>query len=95
MKSAIGQPLPRIDGTAKATGKLRYVIDHMPADALAGKIRRSSVAHARIKGLNLDRARGVRGVRAVIGIGDAEKHAYNPIYNQSNPTTDLLVKDEV
>ncbi|MDP6483601.1 MAG: molybdopterin-dependent oxidoreductase, partial [Nitrospinota bacterium] len=95
MKSAIGQPLPRIDGTAKATGKLRYVIDHMPADALAGKIRRSSVAHARIKSLNLDRARGVRGVRAVIGIGDAEKHAYNPIYNQSNPTTDLLVKDEV
>ncbi|MFQ5691861.1 MAG: xanthine dehydrogenase family protein molybdopterin-binding subunit [Nitrospinota bacterium] len=95
MKSAIGQPLPRNDGAAKASGKLRYVIDHLPSDALVGKILRSQVPHARIKRLDLDKARRAHGVHAVIGAGDIERHLYNPIYNQSNPHADLLVKDEV
>lgn len=95
MKSAIGQPLPRIDGVEKATGRLRYVSDHLPSDALVGRVFRSSVAHGRVKRLNLDRARRVVGVHAVAGVGDSAGHRYNPIYNQSNPHTDLLVKDEV
>ncbi|MEE8110702.1 MAG: molybdopterin cofactor-binding domain-containing protein, partial [bacterium] len=95
MKGAIGRPLPRIDGVEKAAGRLRYVSDHLPPDALAGKILRSAVPHARIKRLNLDPARRVQGVHAVLGIGDGAGRRYNPIYNQSNPHADLLVKDEV
>ena len=95
MKTVIGQSVPRVGAFEQVTGRLRYVSDHLPSDALVGKILRSPVPHARIKRLNLDKARRVIGVHAVVGVGEGEGRRYNPIYNQSNPHTDLLVKDEV
>ena len=95
MSGVIGQSLPRLDGVEKAKGSFQYVSDHFPADCLKGKLLRSAIPHGRVRSLNLERARQAPGVHAVIGIGDSPGRRYNPIYNQSNPTTDLLVKDEV
>ena len=95
MSGVIGQSLPRQDGVEKAKGSFQYVSDHFPTDCLTGKLLRSVIPHGRVKSLNLERAKRLSGVHAVIGIGDSPGRRYNPIYNQSNPTTDLLVKDEM
>lgn len=95
MSGVIGQSLPRQDGVEKAKGSFQYVSDHFPIDCLTGKLLRSVIPHGRVKSLNLERAKRLSGVHAVIGIGDSPGRRYNPIYNQSNPTTDLLVKDEM
>ena len=95
MNPVIGQSIPRLDGVEKATGAFRYVSDHFPTDCLVARLFRSSVPRGRVKRLNLEKARKAPGVHAVVGIGDSPGRRYNPIYNQSNPTTDLLVKDEV
>ncbi len=95
MNPVIGQSISRLDGVEKSTGAFRYVSDHFPTDCLVVRLFRSSVPRGRVKRLNLETARKAPGVHAVIGIGDSPGRRYNPIYNQSNPTTDLLVKDEV
>jgi len=44
----IGQPTPRVDGTAKATGQARYTADVSLPGTLWGKSLHSPYAHARI-----------------------------------------------
>ena len=95
MESIIGKPVPRVDGRDKATGRLQYVSDYLPAAALIGRIFRSPIPHGRIVRLNLEDVRKMPGVRLVLGHEDVPRHRYNPIYNQQNPHTDVQVKDEV
>ena len=44
----IGQPIPRVDGAAKATGHARYAADVSLPGTLWGKSLHSPYAHARI-----------------------------------------------
>jgi xanthine dehydrogenase YagR molybdenum-binding subunit len=62
----IGQPLPRVDGPAKASGEARYAAEH-PADDLAwGVVVNSTVAKGRIVAIDVSEALAVPGVLDVL-----------------------------
>src|SRR5919108_1539488 len=63
---AIGQPIPRVDGTDKVTGRARYAADISLPGTLWGKSLHSTYAHARIVRIDTTAARKVPGVHAVI-----------------------------
>ncbi len=62
----VGQPLPRPDGPAKATGRAHYIHDLTRPGMLYGKIKFSEHAHARIIRIDTSKAEALPGVRAVI-----------------------------
>jgi xanthine dehydrogenase YagR molybdenum-binding subunit len=67
----VGRPAPRHDGLTRAAGRARYTVDVRLPGMLQAAVLRSPVAHCRVTGLNLDTARSLPGVRAVIGPEDA------------------------
>jgi CO/xanthine dehydrogenase Mo-binding subunit len=62
----IGKPLTRTDARGKSTGELRYAGDHSMPDMLHAKVLRSPLASARLKHLDVTKARELAGVRAVL-----------------------------
>lgn len=69
----VGERLPLIDGPDKVTGQARYTADVAAPDALVGRIFRSPYAHAEILELDVDTARQLPGVVAVITGADCDK----------------------
>jgi CO/xanthine dehydrogenase Mo-binding subunit len=69
--SVVGRETPRVDGPLKATGSARYTYDVDLPGMLYGAILRSPHPHARVRGVDLARARALPGVRAAIERGDA------------------------
>ena len=63
----VGRPAPRQDGAARAAGRVRFTVDVRLAGMLHAAVLRSPVAHGRVRSLDLDAARAIPGVRAVIG----------------------------
>jgi len=66
----IGLSIPRFDAPEKVTGRTQYVGDVMPAGLLQARLLRSPYAHARIKRIDVSRARALPGVRAVLTAAD-------------------------
>ena len=62
----IGAPLPLVDGPDKVSGKALFTADMAPAGALVGKILRSPWSHARLLAVDIEMARALPGVAAVI-----------------------------
>lgn len=62
---AVGVRTPLIDGIEKVTGKAKYTADLPAADALAGKLLRSPIAHGRIRSIDLAEALALEGVVAI------------------------------
>ena len=62
----IGKSLPRIDGIEKATGQAKFTVDTVLPGMLHGKFLRSPLPHARVLSINVDKARRVPGVKAII-----------------------------
>jgi CO/xanthine dehydrogenase Mo-binding subunit len=62
----VGQSARRLDYETKVTGKAQYLADMIVPGLCHGKILRSPLPHARIKKIDVSRARKVRGVVAVI-----------------------------
>src|SRR6266568_593457 len=62
----VGQPVRRLDGAAKVTGRARYTYDISLPGMLYGKILRSPHAHARILSIDATRATKLPGVKAVV-----------------------------
>lgn len=69
--SIIGAPLPRIEGAAKVTGAALYAADVRLPGLLWGRVLRSPYPHARIRRIDVSRARALPGVRAVVTGRDA------------------------
>lgn len=67
--------VPLIDGIEKVTGRARYTADLDHADALVGRILRSSVSHGDILRLDISKAKMLEGVIAII-TGDDCPHTY-------------------
>jgi len=76
MFSVIGNRIPRIDAREIITGEAKYTIDIALPGMLVGKILRSPLAHARICGINAEKARSLRGVMAVVTSTDTQKRKY-------------------
>src|SRR5579864_1527384 len=60
----------RPDGVDKVTGRAQYGADFVMPGMLAGKIKRSPHAHARIVSIDTKKARALPGVKAVITAED-------------------------
>jgi CO/xanthine dehydrogenase Mo-binding subunit len=71
-----GRRLPRLDGAAKASGRHVYGADFALPGMLYGKILRSRVPRARLRGIDVQRALGMPGVRAVITAADIPQVHY-------------------
>ena len=65
--SLVGKPAPRVDGAARAAGRVHYTVDVRLAGMLHAAVLRSPVAHGRVRSLDLEAARASPGVRAAIG----------------------------
>ena len=66
MNSIIGESCVRVDVLEKAIGQASFIDDVSFTGMLYGKVLRSPYAHARIKSVNLEKARKLPGVHAVI-----------------------------
>lgn len=62
----VGTEAARLDGPLKAAGAARYSYDVNLPGMLYGAILRSPYAHARVRNVDLSRARRLAGVRAVL-----------------------------
>jgi xanthine dehydrogenase molybdenum-binding subunit len=69
-ETLIGKRIPKMDAPEKASGKTRYVHDIDLPGQLWGKILRSSRVHARIKRIDVSKARALPGVHVVITAAD-------------------------
>jgi len=76
----VGRPATRVDGLARARGEARYTQDIRLPGMLHAAVLRSPHARARVKHIDLAPARGVPGVREVIGPDDLEVLTDEPNY---------------
>jgi len=72
----IGQRIPRIDACEIVKGEAKYTVDIAMPGMLVGKILRSPLSHAKILRINVEKARSVRGVMAVVTGADTLKRKY-------------------
>jgi CO/xanthine dehydrogenase Mo-binding subunit len=90
--AVVGKNIERVDAIDKVLGKPIYTMDIVPENALYLKVVRSSVAHARLKRVDLSEARTYPGVVAVVTAQDI------PGVNESTallPDKPLLAIDRV
>lgn len=66
----VGKRIPRPDGVDKVTGRAQFGADLYLPNMLEGKILRSPHAHARIKSIDVSKAKALPGVKAVITSDD-------------------------
>ena len=76
--AAIGQRLERADGQDKVTGRALYVADVKPPGVLHAKLLRSPHAHARIRSIDVERAKALPGVRCVLTGADLDRIEREP-----------------
>ena len=72
--NSVGKRMPRIDARDKVTGKTRYLTDLYPEGMLWGKTLRSRYAHATIIRIDMEEARNLPGVEAVLIHSDIPGH---------------------
>jgi CO/xanthine dehydrogenase Mo-binding subunit len=73
---AVGQPIKRVDGLAKVTGRARYAGDVELPGMLFGRSLRSPHPSARIVSIDVRRAKALPGVRAVLTGADVPDTRY-------------------
>src|SRR5690349_3633819 len=66
----VGLSVPRFDSPEKVTGRTQYVGDVKLPGLLQARLLRSPHAHARIKRIDVSRAKALPGVRAVLTAAD-------------------------
>ncbi|MGI9642222.1 MAG: xanthine dehydrogenase family protein molybdopterin-binding subunit [Acidimicrobiia bacterium] len=69
-RGGIGTSVKRPDGEPKVSGNFAYASDLTAPDMLWGATRRSPYAHARLVKINVEPARAIAGVRAVLTQND-------------------------
>src|SRR5205814_2337856 len=93
--SQVGQSIPRLEARAKVTGRAEYVHNLRLPGMLYGKIFRSTVAHGKIRSLDLNEARAMAGVHRVVTIDDVRKLIPNPFYGPAFHDQPILADKKV
>lgn len=70
----VGQPVPRHDAWDKVLGRIAYAADWNMPGMLVGKVLRSPFPSARIRRMDVTRARSLPGVAAVLTAKDVPKN---------------------
>ncbi len=80
--AVVGRPAIRKDALAKATGEALYAADVVLPNVRVGKVLRSPYDHASIERIEVDRARELPGVIAVVTAADVPGHLlFGPLLN--------------
>jgi CO/xanthine dehydrogenase Mo-binding subunit len=91
----VGRSIPRLEGRAKVTGRAEYVHNLRLPGMFYGKILRSTVAHARIRQIDVSAAQAVAGVHRVVTAQDIRKVIPNPHYGPAFHDQPILAMDKV
>ena len=91
----VGRSVPRLEGRAKVTGRAEYVHNMRLHGMLYGKIFRSTVAHGRIRSIDVSAARAVQGVYRVVTIDDVRKVVPNVFYGPAFHDQPILAAGKV
>jgi CO/xanthine dehydrogenase Mo-binding subunit/aerobic-type carbon monoxide dehydrogenase small subunit (CoxS/CutS family) len=86
---SVGESVPKQDGTAIITGKAYYTADILQSGLLHLKILRSSFPHAKIRNINLDKAKALEGVVDIFTYKDVERIPYTTA-GHAEPVPDPL-----
>ncbi len=89
---AVGKSVRRVDAVAKASGEAKYVSDMILPGMLVGKVLFSKVAYGKILRLDVERARSIDGVFAVVTSKDVPGKNICHIVFDDMP---FLAEDEV
>jgi carbon-monoxide dehydrogenase large subunit len=76
LTSTIGQPVARIEGRDKLSGRARFTGDYRVPGMLFGAVLRSPYPHARLLQVDTSQARRAAGVRAAISAQDIGERLY-------------------
>ena len=91
----VGRSLPRLEARAKVTGRAEYTHTMRLAGMLHAKIFRSTVAHGRIKSIDVSAAAKVPGVYRVVTADDVRKVIPSPYYGPAFHDQPILAIDKV
>jgi CO/xanthine dehydrogenase Mo-binding subunit len=91
----VGHSVPRLEGRTKVTGRAEYVHNLRLPGMLYGKIFRSTVAHGRIKRIDITAARAVPGVHRVVTGEDIRAVIPDPHYGPAFHDQPILALDKV
>lgn len=81
---SVGKPDTKVDAMKLVQGKPAFAADVDLKEALVAKVLHSPVAHARIKNINVEKARNLPGVAAVLTYKDIPRVIYSTA-GQSDP----------
>src|SRR5436305_12326419 len=91
----IGRSLPRLEAREKVTGRAEYTHTMRVPGMLVGRIFRSTVAHGRIKSIQTEAAKKIRGVHSVVTGEDIRKVIPDPYYGPAFHDQPILATDKV
>ena len=83
-RSVVGRPEPKVDAVKLVQGKPAFTADLEMRGMLVAKVLHSEVAHARIKRIDVSKARALPGVAAVLTWQDIPRVVYSTA-GQSDP----------
>ena len=86
---SVGESVPKQDGTAIVTGKAYYTADILQSGLLHLKILRSPIPHAKIRNINLDKAKALDGVVDIFTYKDVPRIPYTTA-GHAEPVPDPL-----
>jgi xanthine dehydrogenase molybdenum-binding subunit len=94
--SIVGKSVKRSDTIEKVTGQAKYAGDIPLPGLLYGKIKRSDIAHARIKNIDVSKALALKGVKAVLTHHDVPRvlHYGSPHPRSASCTKDQYILDD-
>lgn len=90
--AGVGAPRRRQDAHAKVRGEFEYAPDLADPDMLWGATLRSPHPHARIRNVDLDPAKRMPGVKAVLGAWDVPKNSFGMIVADTPVLADSVVR---
>ena len=93
--NVIGTNPIRHDGYDKVTGRAIYGADVKLPNLIWGEVVRSTIAHGKIKSIDVSEAEKMEGVFAVITHKDFEKNNKNNNVNLGRDMQNILAKDKV
>ena len=93
--NAVGRSIPRLEARAKVTGRAEYVHNMRLPGMLHAKVFRSTVAHGRIRVIDVAAARAMPGVVAVYTGEDIRKLIAEPYYGPAFHDQPILALDKV
>ena len=91
----VGRSVPRLESWLKVTGRAEYVHNLRLPGMLYGKIFRSSVAHGRIKRIDVAAAQALAGVYRVITSREVRELIPQPYYGPAFHDQPILAIDKV